>query len=369
MMFTVSIRAPAAFAALTTLSPLASSPLGRTGRVSVIFRPGLAADRRASACERRLIEAGSATAAPSMSKSTNFSLYALITAWYSPVRLATSAHAWASSMPLAPPKEIFTSPPAARILLISSSCHPERGSNALNQLALQPAEFTNARVKLFSPLAFEIWLSSGVVRLDGERVRGARRQPVDRGRGTAHADRGRRRPVDEHVVPGDPDVVGRGVPHQAHRAGRGTGGAQVGRRAGPGGVSASAAPARAGAAVDGAVGRDARAAADQEPERDAGAGRDRAVVLPVLRGHVLPARGERGVPEAAEGQPRRQVEGHRPRGEARGRAVGDRVLGLVPAAPVGVLAEGRAHSGGRVCRGHDADHGRDEGGTGHHRQY
>src|SRR2546421_7365884 len=159
---TVSIGAPAAFAARTTLRPLASSPSGSTGRVSVIFRPGFAAASRAIACERLAIDAGSATAAPSMSKSMNFRWYALTTAWYSAVRLFTSPHAWASSIPLAPPKEIFTSPPAWRIFVISSSCHPLRGSKALNQLALHPAELTNASVKFFSPLADEISLSTGV---------------------------------------------------------------------------------------------------------------------------------------------------------------------------------------------------------------
>src|SRR5436309_10004445 len=65
-------------------------------------------------------------------------------------------------MPLAPPKECFTFPPAWRILVISSSCQAVRGSNALNQLALHPAELTNASVKFFSPLAAEMSLSTGV---------------------------------------------------------------------------------------------------------------------------------------------------------------------------------------------------------------
>src|SRR2546421_9693811 len=159
---TVSIGAPAALAAGTTVRRLASGPSGSTGRVSVTFRRGLPAARRAMDWERRAMVVGSATAAPSMSKSMNFRWYALTTAWYSAVRLVTSPHAWASSMPLAPPKEIFTSPPALRILVISSSCHALRGSKALNQLALHPAELTNASVKFFSPLAEEISLSTGV---------------------------------------------------------------------------------------------------------------------------------------------------------------------------------------------------------------
>src|SRR5262245_54346802 len=65
-------------------------------------------------------------------------------------------------MPLAPPKEIFTSPPAARIRLISSSCQPVRGSYALNHMALQADAVMKARVKLRSPLAEATCDSSGV---------------------------------------------------------------------------------------------------------------------------------------------------------------------------------------------------------------
>src|SRR2546430_17012064 len=78
------------------------------------------------------------------------------------MRLLPPPNAWTISIRLAPPKEIFTSPPAWRIFVISSSCHPLRGSKALNQLALHPAELTNASVKFFSPLAAEIPLSNAV---------------------------------------------------------------------------------------------------------------------------------------------------------------------------------------------------------------
>src|ERR1700712_482046 len=49
-------------------------------------------------------------------------------------------------MPVAPPKDTLTSPPAARTAVIwSANCLP-RGSNALNQLALQPTLVTKAMV-------------------------------------------------------------------------------------------------------------------------------------------------------------------------------------------------------------------------------
>ena len=68
-----------------TYWPLASKPDGRTGRVSVMdndFPADLAAASSAAmACERRSIEAWSATAAPSMSKSIWVRSYSLITDW------------------------------------------------------------------------------------------------------------------------------------------------------------------------------------------------------------------------------------------------------------------------------------------------
>src|SRR5438477_4991372 len=161
MTLTRSRATPALRAERTTFRPSAVSPLGSTGRVSDTFTP-VAFCTWASALERRSTEAGSATAAPSMSMSMYRSPYALTTAWYSAANAPTELHAWARSMPLAPPKEIFTSPPAARIFLISGSCHPDRGSNALNHDALHPTLVTNPRVYDFVPDALDSWLSSGV---------------------------------------------------------------------------------------------------------------------------------------------------------------------------------------------------------------
>src|SRR5690348_14781311 len=153
MMLTRSMLTPASLADLTTLSPSWVSPSGSTGRVSDTFRPGLRFCNAASAADRRLTEAGSATAAPSMSRSMNFRLYADTTAWYSACNALTSVHAWASSWPVAPPNEIFTSPPCWRIASIWSLNAAARGSNALNQEALQPTAVTNASVNDLTPPA------------------------------------------------------------------------------------------------------------------------------------------------------------------------------------------------------------------------
>src|SRR4051812_37770210 len=147
MMLTRSRFTPAFLADLTTLRPSTVRPSGSTGRVSEIFRPGLAFCRAASAVERRAIVVGSGTAAPSMSRSMYLRPYAETTAWYSACNAVTLVQAWASSMPVAPPKDTFTSPPAARTAAIWSANCFCRGSKALNQLALQPALVTKARLK------------------------------------------------------------------------------------------------------------------------------------------------------------------------------------------------------------------------------
>src|SRR4051812_33129174 len=162
MMLTRSRSTPADLADLadfTTLRPSAVRPSGSTGRVSEIFRPGLAFCRAASAAERRAIVVGSATAAPSMSRSMYLRPYADTTAWYSACRALTSVQAWASSMPVAPPKDTLTSPPAARTALIWSANCLDRGSNALNQLALQPTLVTKARLNDLMLPALPSWAS------------------------------------------------------------------------------------------------------------------------------------------------------------------------------------------------------------------
>ena len=75
MRLTPSSLTPAARADRTTLSPSGVSPAGSTGSVYQTSRSGRTCWRIAIASLRRAIEAGSATAAPSMSKSSRLSEY------------------------------------------------------------------------------------------------------------------------------------------------------------------------------------------------------------------------------------------------------------------------------------------------------
>ncbi len=99
-------------------------------RVTFTSRPfaAWAAWTAAMAAERRSIEAWSATAAPSISKSIRSRPYASTTFWYWAVRLGTSVQDWASSVPFSPPKEGWMSPPAARIASKSALSQPVPGS-------------------------------------------------------------------------------------------------------------------------------------------------------------------------------------------------------------------------------------------------
>lgn len=60
-----------------------------------------------------------------------------------------------SLLPLQPPTEITTSPPAARMDLIAASSDPPVSARLPSHLGLQPpSERTNARVNHFTPVAF-----------------------------------------------------------------------------------------------------------------------------------------------------------------------------------------------------------------------
>ena len=69
MMLTASRLTPPAFAELSTATPWLVSPEGSTGSVYETLSPGLFASSMAIAWLRSAIEAVSATAAPSTSKS------------------------------------------------------------------------------------------------------------------------------------------------------------------------------------------------------------------------------------------------------------------------------------------------------------
>jgi hypothetical protein len=70
--------------------------------------------------ERRSIDAGSAVAAPSTSKSMLVRPYLSMTAWYWAARVLTVVHACANSWLAAPPNDTTTSPPMERKALIWS---------------------------------------------------------------------------------------------------------------------------------------------------------------------------------------------------------------------------------------------------------
>src|ERR1051326_641008 len=116
---TTSKLSPPVFTLLRIFAPPWINPVGRPGSVYEITRPGFALFKFFNAWSRRVIEAWSVVAPPSMSKSSltgvlELTLYLLSTAWYAACRVDTVVHPCASSVPEAPPNEMITSPPAAR---------------------------------------------------------------------------------------------------------------------------------------------------------------------------------------------------------------------------------------------------------------
>src|SRR4051794_19232869 len=83
-------------------------------------------------------------------------------------------------MPVAPPNDTFTSPPRARTASIWFLNWPLRGSNALNQLPLQPALLTNASENDLMPLLAAICARVGAPAFDSRPMStyGATRTPL-----------------------------------------------------------------------------------------------------------------------------------------------------------------------------------------------
>src|SRR5438046_8920162 len=146
MMLTRSMRVPLFLAACRNAVPLLSGPLCRTGMVSEMFRPGLLASSVLIAWKRRLIEAGSAIAAPSTSKSRWSTRYLLITLWYAEVSELVSVQDWASSVPPAPPKAMLVLAPAPSALESLALAPDVVMASVSPQMGVQPLPMTNAAV-------------------------------------------------------------------------------------------------------------------------------------------------------------------------------------------------------------------------------
>src|SRR6266540_4548212 len=90
----------------------------------------------------------------SMSMSMNFSPYALMTCWYAPASADALEQLGPSLLPDQPPKEISTSPPLDRMVLIACWSTPPVSGRLPSQAGLQPPpESMNAMVNCLIPVA------------------------------------------------------------------------------------------------------------------------------------------------------------------------------------------------------------------------
>src|SRR5687768_13759920 len=90
-----------------------------------------------------------------MSMSIAFKLKASITFWYAPASASGVEQFGPSLLPLQPPIDGTTSPPAARIAAMVLACAPPVRPLLPSQAGLQPPlDSTNAMVKALMPVAF-----------------------------------------------------------------------------------------------------------------------------------------------------------------------------------------------------------------------
>src|SRR5690242_4842843 len=151
MMLTRSMRVPLDFAACRNAVPLPSGPLCSTGIVTETLRPGLLDSNVLMAWNRRLMEPGSAIAAPSTSKSMWSTPYLLMTLWYAAARDAVLVHDWASSTPPAPPNEMMALAPSLCACAIFGFTVELLMSSESPQIGVQPLPMTKAAVYVLSP--------------------------------------------------------------------------------------------------------------------------------------------------------------------------------------------------------------------------
>src|SRR5882757_5781901 len=154
MLTTLGVK-PCDLPLVSTASPGEVRPVGSTGMVTEIAsdRLWLAAHERtdASAWLVRVMSVVLVSSAASMSKSRCVTLNVVTTASIWVAAAAADEHALPRSVPplslVKPPKEMLTSPPAARRLAICD-CQLD----VLNIDQRQPAPSTNARVKNLVPV-------------------------------------------------------------------------------------------------------------------------------------------------------------------------------------------------------------------------
>src|SRR4051812_10586473 len=154
MMVQPSLSSPAAAPLLMRSVPLESGPLGVVPNVMNVLRPALLAFTVLSAPMTRWRTVELENSVASMSMSIAFSLYAVMTFWYAPASADADEHFSPSLLPLQPPKDTTTSPPAARMALIFDWSSPPASGREPSHSGLQPpSESMNASVRYLTPVA------------------------------------------------------------------------------------------------------------------------------------------------------------------------------------------------------------------------
>src|SRR5690242_5315774 len=140
--------------AAARLIMLESGPVRSLGNVTYTTIPGLLALMVFSASIVRCWSVPLEYTLPSMSMSSAFRPYALITAWYAPASAPALPQDCSSQLPDAPPEDTTTSPPAARMLLMVVWSTPPVSGRLPSHCGLQvPLDSMNAIVNHLTPVA------------------------------------------------------------------------------------------------------------------------------------------------------------------------------------------------------------------------
>src|SRR5215207_806640 len=155
MIVKLSMFAPSAAAWVMSRLPHQVGPVVLVPNVMIVLMPGLFCLTIFNAPRiRSCTTAFSNSSLFSMSMSMYFRLYALITCWYAPARACALVQFGPSLLPLQPPNEICTSPPADRIALITFWSTPPSSGRLLSHAGEQPPpESMNAMVNCLMPVA------------------------------------------------------------------------------------------------------------------------------------------------------------------------------------------------------------------------
>src|SRR2546430_6813315 len=153
MMPHTSFASPAAAPLWIRSTPVPSGPSVAVPIVMIVLTPGLFVLMVFNASTTRWRTVALENSVASMSMSIALRLYALMTFWYAPASADADEQCSPSLLPLKPPIDTMTSPPAPRIALIFDWSSPPVSGPLPSHIGVQPpSDRMNGSVNHFTPV-------------------------------------------------------------------------------------------------------------------------------------------------------------------------------------------------------------------------